>query len=293
MNSSALAGLTFSAVGAGRVGASLATWATAAGARLTRVAGRDAGETAAALTRRLGGQAVALDALETGGDDFLIVAVPDPALDEVALRLSGHRQAHVVWHTSGARDASALAALRPRGSEVGSLHPLHAFPALQPLPEPATFFAIDGDPRALALARRAVAAWDGTCAEVPADCRRLYHLGAWLSAGGVATLAAAAGALARRLGLPDAVAAGYRHLALGAVAALEGTDPAARITGPVARGDAALVLGQIEELERAAPELVALVREVGLQTLREIDRSRGLDERQNTLREALGGRLIP
>jgi hypothetical protein len=51
--------------------------------------------------------------------------------------------------------------------------------------------------------------------------------------------------------------------------------------------------GQIEELDRAAPEMVALVREVALQTLREIDRSRGLDQRQNTLREALGARLIP
>lgn len=280
-------------MGAGRVGASLATWATAAGARLTRVAGREAAGTASALARRLEGEVVALDALETGDDDFLLVAVPDPALDEVALRLSRRPQARVVWHTSGARDGSALAALRPGGSEVGSLHPLHAFPALQPLPEPATFFALDGDPGALALARRIVAAWDGTCAEVPADCRRLYHLGAWLSAGGVATLAAAAGGLARRLGLPDAVAAGYRHLALGAIAALDTVDPAARITGPVARGDAALVLRQIEELENEAPELVALVREVALQTLREIDRSRGLDERQNTLREALGGRLIP
>ncbi len=294
MNSPALGGLRFSVVGPGRVGASLALWAAACGARLAQVAGRDPAARARDLAARLGGAVVELDALETGAEDFLVIAVPDPALDGVTARLARRPQARVAWHTSGARDASALDALRDGGSAVGSLHPLRAFPALQDRPAPGTFYALDGDPAAIALARRVVAAWRGTCAEVPAESRRLYHLAAWLSAGGVVTLLAAAGSIARRLGLPDSAALGYRHLAQGAIEAL-GAEPDAtgRITGPVARGENALVLRQVEELGRVAPETLPLVRELALETLRQIELARPLDERQDALREALGGRLIP
>jgi predicted short-subunit dehydrogenase-like oxidoreductase (DUF2520 family) len=294
VNVADLAGLRFSLVGPGRVGGSLAGWAQAAGARLVSVAGRRPDGAAARAASLLGGRPVALADLETGGEDFLLVAVSDPDLDTVAEALALRRQAAVVWHTAGARDASALARLRHLGSAVGSLHPLRAFPAVQPTPEVRTFYAIDGDPAATRLARRLVAAWNGVCAEVPAESRRLYHLGAWLSAGGVTTLLAAAASLAAKAGLPDEVSLGYRELAHGAIAALGPTAGAAgRITGPVARGDAELVLRQFEELAHLAPELVPLARSLALETLSQIERARPLDEGQSSLREALGKRFIP
>jgi predicted short-subunit dehydrogenase-like oxidoreductase (DUF2520 family) len=288
-----LDGLRFSLVGPGRVGGSLAGWARSAGARLVSVAGRR-NEAAAGVASRLGARTTALRDLETAGEDFLLVAVNDPELDAVAELLALRPQAAVVWHTAGARDASALAPLSRLGSAIGSLHPLRAFPAVQPSPEAGTFYAIDGDPAAVRLARRLVAAWSGTCAVVPSESRRLYHLGAWLSAGGVATVLAAAGSIAKAAGLPEEVALGYRGLAHGAIAALGGIPEAAgRITGPVARGDASLVLRQLEELGRLAPELVPLARSLALETLRQIELARPLDEGQNTLREALGKRFIP
>lgn len=293
VNAADLDGLRFSLVGPGRVGGSLAGWARSAGARLVSVAGRRP-EGAAAVASRLGGRPTVLGDLETAGEDFLILAVNDPELDGVVDRLALRPQAGVVWHTAGARDASALARLRDLGSAIGSLHPLRAFPAIQPSPEAGTFYAIDGDSAAIRLARRLVAVWNGTCAEVPAESRRLYHLGAWLSAGGVATVLAAAGSIARAVGLPDEVALGYRGLAHGAIDALGGvTDAARRMTGPVARGDAALVLRQIEELGRLAPELEPLARSLALETLRQIELARPLDEGQSALREALGKRFIP
>lgn len=293
VNTAELEGLRFSLVGPGRVGGSLASWARAAGARLVSVAGRRP-EGAASVASRLGGRPTALGDLETAGEDFLLVAVSDPELDPVVDLLALHPQAAVVWHTAGARDASALAPLRHLGSAIGSLHPLRAFPEVQPSPEAGTFYAIDGDPAAIRLARRLIAVWHGTCAEVPAESRRLYHLGAWLSAGGVATVLTAAGSIAKAAGLPDEVALGYRGLAQGAIDALGGVpDAAGQITGPVARGDASLVLRQLGDLGRLAPELVPLARLLALETLRQIELTRPLDEGQNALREALGERFIP
>lgn len=255
------AGLRFSLAGPGRVGASLAAWAEAAGARLVATARR--GEAAA---------------LATAGQDLLLVAVPDPALAEAVAELACHPQAAVVLHTSGSLGAEALAALRAGGSAVGTLHPLKAFP--RPLPEPdqahGVFFALDGDPAAVELAGRLAAAWGGTSGVVPPAARPLYHLAATLAAGGVVTLLAVAEELAGRLALgpaaAGAVVAGYLELARGALAAAreahaEGRPLGAALTGPAARGDRATVLRQLETLGALDPEQARLAARLARATL--------------------------
>lgn len=256
-----LGGLRFSLVGPGRVGASLAAWAEAAGARLVSTARR--GEAAA---------------LATAGQDLLLVAVPDPALAAVATELAGHPQAAVVLHTSGSLGAEALAALRAGGSAVGTLHPLKAFPHPLPAPEQArsVFFALDGDPAAVELAGRLAAAWGGRSARVPPAARPLYHLAATLAAGGVVTLLAVAEELAGRLGLGSAeagaVVAGYLELARGALAAAREAQEAglplgAALTGPAARGDRATVARQLEALRSIDPDQARLVARLARETL--------------------------
>ena len=253
-----LADLSFSLVGPGRVGQSLAAWAVACGARWVESAGK---------TPRAG--LVSLEDFSSIGQDFLLVAVADSALPEVATALARRPQARVALHTSGALAAEVLAPLRVAGSQIGTLHPLKAFP--HPLPDldqaPGTFFALDGDPEAIALGRLLAATWGGESAEVPPESRVLYHFAATLAAGGVATLLSAAIDLGRQLGLPEAVARGYLELARGALeataeAAKDGGDPARAITGPAARGDFELLTQQFRELERKAPTLETLAREL-------------------------------
>jgi predicted short-subunit dehydrogenase-like oxidoreductase (DUF2520 family) len=268
-----LAGLRFSLAGPGRVGSSLARWAVAAGAELAAVAGRQPGQAAWPG----GPPCAAPEDLATAGEDLLLVAVSDGALREIAAGLARRPQARVVLHTSGSLDASALGELRAAGSATGSLHPLKAFP--RPLPDPAeargTFFAVDGDPEAQALAFRLAAAWEGVAAEVPAAARPLYHFAATLAAGGVVTLLAVAAEIAGRLGLPPEVARGYLELARGALGAARETldvgEPlGAAITGPAARGDRATLERHLEALRRLAPEkldlAVALAAETTKQT---------------------------
>ncbi len=308
----ALSGLTFSLVGPGRVGVSLARWALACGARIVSVAGRT-GE----INRRDPALPPAgpLAGLSTAGEDLLLVAVPDGALAGVAAELAGRPQARVVLHTSGSQPGAVLAALRGSSatgdlpgdsavsavsaistvSGVGSFHPLKAFP--RPLPDLAeargVFFAIDADPAARALAERLAAAWGGVAADVPPEARTLYHLAASLAAGGVVTLLALAGEIAGRLGLPPEVESGYRVLAQGALAAAleggpggrsgSGSSTVGALTGPVARGDGATFLRQIEALSGLAPEKVPLVLFLARETLRQQARMGTLDEGHGSL----------
>jgi predicted short-subunit dehydrogenase-like oxidoreductase (DUF2520 family) len=284
-----LAGLRFSVAGPGRVGASLARWLLAAGARCEAVAGRRTGGAAARLAGALDARPLPLGRLATSGEDLLLVALPDGALPAAAAALGRRPQAGVVLHCSGSRGAEVLAPLRAKGSAVGTLHPLKAFP--RPLPDSAeavgVCFALDGDPKALALGRRLVARWRGEAALVPAGARAAYHLGASLAAGGAVTLLAAAAELAERLGLPAAVGRGYGRLAAGAVAGASAGDPALALTGPVARGEAALVRAQLAALRRWRPDLVPLVVLLGLETLRQLERRGPLGRERLLTRRAL------
>lgn len=264
-----LAGLSFSVAGPGRVGASLAAWLEARGAR--RVASADRAD---------------LPDLASAGQDLLLIAVPDPSYQEAAAVLARRPQAAVALHTSGSLDASVLSPLRDAGVAVGSLHPLKAFP--RPLPDPGeargVFFAVDGDPEARALAHRIAGSWGGVSAEVPPESRALYHFAATLAAGGVVTLLALAEDLAHRLGLPEAAVRGYLELCRGAVArAMETGNPAAVLTGPAARGDRATVTGQLDALGRLAPDKLPLVLHLARETLAQKERIGDLSPEQRDL----------
>ena len=272
--------MRFSLAGPGRVGSSLAAWAVAAGAELTATAGR----------LQLGG-------MSSGGQELLLIAVPDDALAETAERLAARPQAAVALHTSGSRDAAILAPLRAAGSATGSLHPLKAFahPFTDPGAAHGVFFALDGETAARRLAQRMVAAWGGVAGEVPAAARAAYHLAATLAAGGVATLLGTAAELAARAGLPKEVVGGYLELARGTVAeAAEGAEgedgPAATITGPVARGDIATFARQVTALGSLAPERLPLVLELAAETLRLVAADRPLGARQSELQAWIAAR---
>src|SRR4051794_12568957 len=99
-----LDGLSFALVGPGRVGTSLARWLLARGARLRGVARRAPSPGGSALprwARPAGAVATTIDALESGGLDLLLLAVPDPQLPGVVAALASRPQAAVALHTSG------------------------------------------------------------------------------------------------------------------------------------------------------------------------------------------------
>ncbi len=266
-----LRGLRFSLVGAGRVGTSLARWAVRRGAEANLVCGRRSGRE---LARELAAEWVEPDRLASAGQDLLLIAVDDGALAPLARRLAARRQAKVALHTAGCLGSEVLAPLRAAGCDIGSLHPLRAFP--RPLPESrGGFFAIDGDRGARHLARRLVDAWGGESHEITGPARALYHLGASLAAGGVVTVIAAACELAEQAGLPPAVLAGYLELARGALDQVELTgDAAAAITGPVARDDRETLARHADALAHAAPQLAPIVADLARETRRQQSRRR-------------------
>lgn len=308
-----LAGLRLALVGPGRVGTSLARWARACGASVAWVAGRTP-ERRDLVAAEIGARGVAVAELTSAGCDVLLVAVADPALDDVARELARRPQARIALHTAGARGASALAPLATAGIHAGAFHPLRAFPEPSSAPEEAagTFFALDGPPPAVEMGRRLAEAFGGPSAVIAGELRPLYHLAASVAAGGVTTLVASVAALAGELGLPEAVGRGYLELAAGALeqarkarpAPSGDTDETARsgtadaiarsVTGPVSRGDFDSFARQMEllaETRRPTGERrIALFVHLALETAR-LTSAGGATEAE--LEDALRRRGLP
>ncbi len=228
----------------------------------------------------LGGRAVAIEQLGEPSErdsppELLLIAVSDPAIAEVARKLSRRRPAplaRVALHTSGSQGADALSALA-NSMEIGTLHPLKAFARILPQAREAagTLFAIDGGPAAIALARRLAFVWEGRTTEVHAAARPLYHFAASLAAGGVVTLLATADRIAQHQGLDPIVTRGYLDLAIGALrAARDAPTPSACITGPLARDDWDTAARQLKLLGESDPAALPLCSQLALETLRHL-----------------------
>lgn len=265
----ALTGLSFSLVGPGKVGASLAHWAVSHGAHLSAVGGRTHAS-AANLTDEIGGQPSTSATLSSADEDLLLISVGDPELAEVVDLLSPREQASVVLHTSGRNPGAVLAPLQGSDSAIGSIHPLKAFPHIFRDPGVAAgiVFGIDGDDPARELCRRLIATWSGIPVEIPSEARNLYHLAATMAAGGVVTLVASATELAETVGLAPQISQGLLKLAEDAIDQAKSAESSvAAITGPVARGDLSGFENQLVELRRIDPELARLLDLLAQRTL--------------------------
>jgi predicted short-subunit dehydrogenase-like oxidoreductase (DUF2520 family) len=260
-------------IGPGRLGLSVARALVARGATVA-VLGRQA----QALPEPLEPASPVWEPI-VGASDLVVIAVPDDAIDDVALRLARTHSVnthHAVLHTSGLHDRSSLAALQGSGAALGSWHPLQTFTTTTGDPDllagaPAI---IEGDARALAAARalseRLAMA---PVLELAADRKASYHAAAVFASNYLVVLADIAERLARDADRdwPDGTFLPLMRQTVANLAA----GPAAALTGPVRRGDARTVERHLQALEGReriiylglARETLRLAREAGLDSL--------------------------
>jgi predicted short-subunit dehydrogenase-like oxidoreductase (DUF2520 family) len=161
--------------------------------------------------------------------------VPDGALAAVATQWSGP---FPVLHCSGALSVDVLRPLTP----AGSFHPLMTFPGPDTaIPDLMGVAAVlDGDPEARIFGQSVADALGMRVLGVPGD-RRLYHAAAVISGNFATVLLAHAAQVLQAAGVPgDLAGTALLPLALESLRNAA-RDPAGSLTGPVARGDDAVV----------------------------------------------------
>lgn len=245
-------------VGAGRVGRALGrrlrelgwkigavvTRSEASARRAVRFIG--AGVPCAGMTRRI------------LASRLILIAVPDDAVAEVAeelVRIGGEElRGKTVLHTSGALDASVLAAVKACGAAVGGMHPLQSFSGVGVPPLEGKVFAVDGDAPAVQAARQIARSLGGSPVRIAAGKKVLYHAAAAMAAGHVLAVEEAAAQLLISLGMKRGEALrALLPLTRQVLDNFQRLSPRAAWTGPLSRGDYKTVEAHLLAL-RQSPE---------------------------------------
>ncbi len=264
--------------GAGRVAQALGRLLRERGENVAAVASRNpahAREAAAFI-----GGAVAMGYAELPGRAArIVVAVPDDALEAVAALLAPAMCGGTAVHTSGARGPEALAELSRRGVSCAAMHPLQTIcsPRQGVADLPGAAFLISGDGPAREWAESMAALAGGRCLSLPDSAKPLYHAAAVMASNYVTGLIGAAAALLRAAGVtePEALEA-LGPLVRASAANAVALGPAAALTGPIERGDAATVALHWRALAGAEPAVRELYRAAGRHVLA-LARRKGLD----------------
>ncbi len=270
--------LPIAIVGSGRVAASLGRLLRDRGVPVVGIASRDLGHARSAAAFIGGVAAMELEAIPSLAQRVLI-AVSDSAITEVAMRLTnaGFNRG-VALHTAGSRGTEALLPLSAAGVSIGVLYPLQTFPTpeqgLRDLP--GSYFALTGDPSAMAWAREIVELVPGHILSSQPAHWGLFHAAAVLASNYQATLMDAAletleaGGVARAEGL-----AALSSLARATLNNVLRTGPQSALTGPISRGDVETVRRNREALTAVSPATQDLYRAAGQRTI-PIARRQGL-----------------
>jgi predicted short-subunit dehydrogenase-like oxidoreductase (DUF2520 family) len=219
---------TIAIVGRGRLGPALAGALSAAGHSVAGPLGRGAGGT---------------------GADVVLLCVPDGEIAAAASAIAP-RDGLLVGHCSG---ATALGVLAPH--EAFGLHPLMTVTGPGAAFAGAAAAIAGTTDRAEATARglaQSLAMHPFTVAD---DDRAAYHAAASIAANFLTTVEAAAERLAATAGVPREALVPLVRAAVENWGALGGR---AALTGPIVRGDEAVVTRQREAVAERTPELLAL-----------------------------------
>lgn len=256
-------------VGAGRVGTGLSVRLAELGVEVLGTWNRS--PEAARRTRRITGAPASSARFPAAIREAGLVAltVPDDAVEPVcrALAAEGRLGAgQLVVHCSGSLGLAPLDAAASAGARVGSLHPLMAFSDPRTAAEAfdGALAVVEGDDAVASILERLARALGMRPARLPpGDGRRaLYHAAAVTAAGHLVALMDLSLEIAAASGLsPEEAVRGLVALATGSLANLERTGlPEAALTGPVARGDVAVIARHLDALGSLPPESRALYR---------------------------------
>lgn len=220
-----------------------------------------------------------------------LIATPDDAIVDAVATLVGAgliAKGNVVFHLSGATPSLDMVAVLECGAHAGSLHPLKTFadPGLAAATFAGTYIALEGDKQALRVMRAALRRIGGRVFEIAPQQKVLYHAGSVMVCNYLTALL--------ETGLRCYEGAGIRlEMAYKLMEPLvrETIDNVFRVgtvralTGPIARGDDAVVTREIERLQLLDRRLATLYRELGHVAL-ELARSQGSSEARRLARVA-------
>jgi len=255
---------TLNVIGAGRVGRALASlWHETHAFDVQDVLGGSLEGARGAVAFIGAGHAVsAIESMRAA--DAWMITTPDREIAGTAARLPGVvRPGDVVFHCSGSIASSELAAA---GGRVASVHPLKSFadPGEAARTFAGTYCAAEGDSAALDVLVAAFERIGGRIARIDPELKTVYHAASVIVCNYLTALLETGLRCYEKAGLDRDTAA--RMMAPIVRETLENVlelGTAGALTGPIARGDDAVVARHLEALDAWNARVAAIYRELG------------------------------
>jgi predicted short-subunit dehydrogenase-like oxidoreductase (DUF2520 family) len=197
----------------------------------------------------------------------------------------------IVFHTSGLLSSGALALLKEKGAATASFHPVQSFARKDTPPAyfKGIYFGLEGERRALTLARKIVQQLGGHPLTLRPNQKPYYHAACSMTSNFLVILLNAATHLLIQAGIEEKKALKLLlPLAEGTLHNVKKFDISSSLTGPILRGDAASIKAHLEALRRF-PDYAEAYKKLGLLAL-QMARKKGLTPKKiKTLRNLLEG----
>ncbi len=201
--------------------------------------------------------------------DMVFITTPDDIIPKVADGIKW-RTGQSAVHCSGASTVHSLETAREQGAMVGSIHPCQTFAGREQAIAnlPGSTFAIEAEEPLKTALTEIARALKGDWVYLTSEDKALYHAAACIACNYFYTIVKLATDLWQNFGKSNAEATkAYLPLLRGAVNNIENVGFPHCLTGPIARGDLATIRKHIVALEKYAPEMLPLYRDLGIWTI--------------------------
>ncbi len=201
--------------------------------------------------------------------DMVFITTPDDIIPKVADGIKW-RTGQSAVHCSGASTVHSLETAREQGAMVGAIHPCQTFAGREQAIAnlPGSTFAIESEEPLKTTLTEIARALNGDLVYLTSEDKALYHAAACIACNYFCTLVDIATDLWQNFGKSKAEAAkAYLPLLQGAVNNIASIGFPGCLTGPIARGDVKTIQSHLVALEKYAPDILPLYRELGLKTI--------------------------
>ena len=264
---------TLSIIGCGKVGQTLAwLWRKQKTFQLLDVLNRSIDSAQQAVTFIGGGNAVNTYAELRSADVYLLAAVDDQIVSccETLANNGKLHNSSIVFHCSGALSSLDLIAATQQGAAVASIHPIRSFAAPQQTIQhfAGTWCGSEGDVAALSVLKPAFLAIGAQTVDIKRDGKMLYHSAAVFASNYLVTLIDVAQRAYIEAGIPPDVALKLiASLQTSTMTNIFKLGPATALTGPIARGDRAIVNRQYQALQQWEQQAAELYKQFATLTM--------------------------
>ncbi|MCU0601977.1 MAG: DUF2520 domain-containing protein [Desulfobacterales bacterium] len=197
--------------------------------------------------------------------DMVFITTADDFIAPVSAGLKW-RSGQTVVHCSGASTVRSLETARQQGARVGSIHPCQTFAGVEQAIAnlPGSTFAIEAEEPVKTTLTEMARALQGDIVYLTSEDKVLYHAAAAIACNYFTTIVKLATDLWRNFGKTsaDGIKA-YMPLLRGTLTNIETVGFPKCLTGPIARGDVATIRRHLAALEKYAPDMLALYKELG------------------------------